>query len=325
MLKPVETFSQLISRTALALFLVLSAVFAAVLGLIYLLNTPQILYVTNPPVVPSFAPSFSATSSVVGVSPVTLPTAQRLYQLDVATNLRWQLPTDNVPVAAFSSLAATANAERVVVSTGGRFSQLIFTQPNDPLFSQTIAGDYPAWSADGTRLAYCSPPSRGNRDLEIRDMTTNTTTRINRGRDDDCWPTWSPDGTQLAFGSQRDDGPISLYIVTLADNSVRRVTQDEYDNIGPRWSPDGTRIAYHSERNGNFDLYSIAIDGTDEQRHTDVSSFDVAPIWTSDGRGLVFISDRNGTADMYLLTLADGRVQRLADSVQYGIAPVWLP
>jgi TolB protein len=46
------------------------------------------------------------------------------------------------------------------------------------------------------------------------------------------------------------------------------------------WSTDGKRIAFHSARdNGNFEIYTMAADGSDVVRVTNNPAFDVFPSW----------------------------------------------
>ncbi len=46
---------------------------------------------------------------------------------------------------------------------------------------------------------------------------------------------------------------------------------------------------------GNFDLYTINLDGTGLEKITTNPTFDGFPMFTSDGKKLVFASNRNAT------------------------------
>ncbi|UCE26276.1 MAG: PD40 domain-containing protein [Candidatus Coatesbacteria bacterium] len=60
----------------------------------------------------------------------------------------------------------------------------------------------PAWSPDGTTLAFSSIRS-GNFDIWTIPATGGTATQITTDPAYDVGPTWSPDGTTLAFDSDR--------------------------------------------------------------------------------------------------------------------------
>jgi TolB protein len=47
----------------------------------------------------------------------------------------------------------------------------------------------------------------------------------------------------------------------------------------PSFSPDGQRIAFDSDRDGNNEIYTMALDGTDVRRITLSPGNDLAPMW----------------------------------------------
>jgi len=48
---------------------------------------------------------------------------------------------------------------------------------------------------------------------------------------------------------------------------------------GPTWSPDGGRIAFYSDRDGEWDIYVMASDGSDVVKLTGDNSNDQVPAW----------------------------------------------
>ncbi|HKP49198.1 MAG TPA: protein kinase, partial [Gemmatimonadales bacterium] len=58
--------------------------------------------------------------------------------------------------------------------------------------------EWPAWSPDGTRLAYVAE-SGGYRHLFVRTLATGAERRITRESRDDIQPAWAPDGQHLVF------------------------------------------------------------------------------------------------------------------------------
>lgn len=61
------------------------------------------------------------------------------------------------------------------------------------------------------------------------------------------------------------------------------------------------RIVFHSLRDGNFEVYSIGPDGTNETRITADPSFDVWPALSPDGRRIAFTSDRAGAQNIWIV------------------------
>jgi dipeptidyl aminopeptidase/acylaminoacyl peptidase len=99
----------------------------------------------------------------------------------------------------------------------------------------------PAWSRDGTRLAYACDRG-GNMDVWVHDFRNGTDVQITRERGPVSGVSWSPDGQDIAFLVNRSD----LHIVSLA-NGGRRPQSPSI--IGSRdrgrltWPADGKRVA----------------------------------------------------------------------------------
>jgi TolB protein len=97
----------------------------------------------------------------------------------------------------------------------------------------------PAWSPDGTRLAFQS--NRDNDSFQNFDIYTinadgSDLRRLTRSRGYDGMAAWSPDGQQIAFASNRS-GNSELYVMDADGSNLRRLTdQDGYDGQ-PAWRP----------------------------------------------------------------------------------------
>ena len=94
---------------------------------------------------------------------------------------------------------------------------------------------------------------------------------------------FSPDGTQIVYASTRQADPSHSGIYLMhADGSKARplVTSASSVNLEPVFSPDGQKVVFASNRaNGNYDLYTIRIDGTGLTRLTDDPAMDAFPSW----------------------------------------------
>jgi len=87
----------------------------------------------------------------------------------------------------------------------------------------------------------------------------------------------------------------------------------------PAPTPKG-RIAFAARRRGNWDIYSVDVEG-DLRRLTSHPAQDA---WSPDGRKIAFASRRDGNWDIYVLD-AEGNIARLTDDLAYDGAPSWSP
>jgi Tol biopolymer transport system component len=63
----------------------------------------------------------------------------------------------------------------------------------------------------------------------------------------------------------------------------------------------GSRVLFMSDRGGNWDVYSVAADGSDLRRLTDTPGNDGLATASPDGRAIAFLTDREGHWSIYVM------------------------
>jgi len=174
----------------------------------------------------------------------------------------------------------------------------------------------PAWSPDGTRIAFWSDRIDDNRDIWVMDADGANPTRLTElpGREEN--PAWSPDGTRLLFNTDSQ-----LYSMDASGGDIQLLQESACCSS---WSPDGSRIAFHSDRDGNNEIYTMDADGTNPVRLTDNSGTDLVPKWSADGARIIFGSRRKGALNVYVMN-ADGTnlINLTSDPSLRGQLPDW--
>jgi Tol biopolymer transport system component len=192
------------------------------------------------------------------------------------------------------------------------------------LTNNTREDERPAWSPDGTKLAFASDRD-GNYEIYVMNADGSGQTRLTDNPHADIEPAWSPDGTKLSFVSARD-GIHEIYVMNPDGSGQTRLTNNAADDVNPAWSPDGTKIAFASNRHGGaHEIYVMNADGSGPIRLTNNTSFDLRPAWSPDGTKLAFQSEPEGGGEIYVMN-ADGSAQtNLTNNSAFDAYPAWQP
>jgi Tol biopolymer transport system component len=190
----------------------------------------------------------------------------------------------------------------------------------------------PAWSPDGTRLAFVSDRDGGweiyglNVQDALRDADRGSAENLTSHPGDDWDPAWSPDGMRLAFSSYRD-GNWEVYVMPVsglqarvnlegseqANNKQTNLTGHPANDWLPSWSPDGRSIAFVSDRDGNWEIYWMRVDGSEQTNLTRNPGDDWVPAWSPDGQYIAFQSARDGNWEVYVMPARGLQAQVDAD------------
>ena len=136
-------------------------------------------------------------------------------------------------------------------------------------------------------------------------------------------PTFHPRGERVCFAVP---APTGQEIASVGrDGKDRRTLTAGGINNWPAYSPDGSRVAFCSSRDGTFDLYVMAADGSGVRRVVELDGMQARPAWSPDGRRLAFTWNRGGVYEVHAVNPdGTGRV-RLAGGPERSDYPAWHP
>lgn len=128
----------------------------------------------------------------------------------------------------------------------------------------------PAWSPDGTRIAYTSDKGGGLPQLWIRDMRTGRDRRLTELTTQPLAAAWSPSGDRIAFIDVDGRwGVAGLCVLDVASGKVTRLQASLPQPGSPTWSADGKLIALplsklfsKSFREGTNQIWVVPADGS---------------------------------------------------------------
>jgi TolB protein len=172
----------------------------------------------------------------------------------------------------------------------------------------------PAWSPDGSRLAYVSFEAK-KPVVYVHSLATGQRQAVANFKGSNSAPAWSPDGRQLAVALSRDGGT-QIFVMNADGANVRRLTNSSGIDTEPQFSPDGAFIYFTSDRGGTPQIYRVSTSGGEPQRVTFEGSYNVSPRVSADGRTLAYISRNNGRFQLTALDLASRQTQVLSDGTR---------
>jgi Tol biopolymer transport system component len=193
----------------------------------------------------------------------------------------------------------------------------------------------PAWSPDGTQLAFISNQSPDSRaptafDLYLMERDGSNLRRLTQTAPASAswYPWWSADGRHLALGSLSWLSQADLYVVDALGGAVQQVNAPESGAAAPVWSPDGTRLAFEmrlaSGQPWRIHIYDLTTgqatllpaSGGDQRRAA----------WSPDGAQVMYIGNDGPNWDLYQVALTGERpARRLTRDRSIDFSPVWRP
>jgi TolB protein len=184
----------------------------------------------------------------------------------------------------------------------------------------------PAWSADGSKIAFSSART-GDPEIWVSDPSGGNLRRLTAFRGPDVAPTFNPrTNAQLAWVSGRTGLP-QIYTMDLDGGNIQRITDGGYA-VSPSWSPNGQLLAFSWNRKygpgdpGGVDIHVIDIASKQYLQLTHESGSNDYPSWAPDGRHLVFERKIGGKTEIWTM-LADGTQQHQLTTTGNNFMPNW--
>ena len=210
------------------------------------------------------------------------------------------------------------------------------------IFFQDYYDTNPAWSPDGSRIAFTSNRD-GDNDIYImdadggnlRNLTLDPSPQLTSllyiiDKSNDVWPARSPDGRLIAFSSGRDNimmrsVDLNVYLMEEDGTRIRNLTYTGEDEGVPYWAPDGEKLVLAQAEGESINLFTINSDGSGARALTDREDDNSYPSWSPDSSQIAFESNRDCDYDIYLVDVDGSNLVHLTDLPGNEFRPKWSP
>jgi len=178
------------------------------------------------------------------------------------------------------------------------------------IFSAENVFEAPNWTRDGKALIFNKNGKLYRFDLAAGKPTLINTGEVVKNNNDHVL---SFDGNRLAISSHSGaDGLSRVYTVPVRGGQPKLITPK-----GPSylhgWSPDGKFLVFTGQRNGQYDIYRIPVEGGEEEQLTNTPGLDDGPEYTPDGIYIYFNSLRSGGMQIWRMRSDGSRPEQLTD------------
>ncbi|MBN1430832.1 MAG: serine/threonine-protein kinase [Anaerolineae bacterium] len=140
------------------------------------------------------------------------------------------------------------------------------------------------WAPDNSSIIAYGYTSRSDAEIvQIDNKSGDTRIVLTESEGDIEFVEYSTDRSQVVY-TAKVDGYTQIFMADttcklINECNIRRVTNDSYNYARPRFSPDGTALLVASDRDGNYDLWLLDLDGNPILKLTDAPQDEYDGVW----------------------------------------------
>ncbi len=171
--------------------------------------------------------------------------------------------------------------------------------------------------AFGTRIVFARRRGPGRKDIMVATFDGDRVSRVSSGRGIAMLPAFGRGGVWYSILTENG------MFITRTGVDERPLISGEGLNMGV--SVCGSRAYFSSTRDGNAEIYSADLDGSDVRRLTNHPGIDVSPACGGPGGQIAFVSTRHGSPQIFTMDSSGGGVTRVTYRGQHNQTPAWCP
>lgn len=194
---------------------------------------------------------------------------------------------------------------RLMLADADGRNPTMLLQSDNPILS-------PAWSPDGSRVAYVSFETTRPA-IYVQNLQTGQRRQVTDFRGLNGAPAWHPSGEKLALVLSKDGNP-EIYTLDLTSGRFARVTNHFAIDTEPNWTGDGKGIIFTSNRGGKPQIYQVTLASGRVERLTFVGDYNARPRISPDGKTMVMVHQQNDVFHIAAQDLETGTLRILTET-----------
>jgi Tol biopolymer transport system component len=116
-----------------------------------------------------------------------------------------------------------------------------------------------------------------------------------------------------------------IFAIGSDGSGVVQLTNGPRRDLHPTWSPERRRAAFYSDRDGNPEIYTLALGDLTATRLTADPAADTDPAWDWTSDRIAFVSTRSGGGDIYTMNANGGSIAQVTSGSADDRHPAWAP
>lgn len=176
----------------------------------------------------------------------------------------------------------------------------------------------PCWSPTGKEIVFVSSRN-GNAELYIISIDGSKPRNITRNPYNDNMPFWGED--DKIYYSSEIDGVFQVVRINPDGSNKEILSKGAGNKYMPQLSPNQQKVLFYGDKDGNPEIYTMKINGSDLQRLTKNPLMDIRAQWSPDGEKIVFENgDKRKNQHIFIMD-EDGANKKQLTFTDYNYAP----
>ena len=174
----------------------------------------------------------------------------------------------------------------------------------------------PRVSKSGTNISFVSNNS-GNYEIYIYSENDNNYSNLSMSKYKDYNQQFTPDGLSIIYQSLRGKNNNEIILKSLDGSlSINLTAMEGDDLLSPHQSisNSGKFLVFSSNRDGDYEIYRMNLDGTNLVKLTNNDINDTSPVIDPSGESISYISEKEGNYEIFLMDSWGSSTKNISNS-----------